>query len=125
MERSGYRHVIASPLLWRGAALGGLNLFFGDDPADGDGTRTGARLYSDLLTLFIVNAGPLDPAAARERLDEALEVRAVVEQAKGVLAEREGLDMPHAYDRLLDLEREEGRPLTDVARRLIADAHRH
>lgn len=122
MERSGYAFVLATPLLWRGTALGGLNLFWTGPPADPQESRVEAQLYSDLLTLFIVNAGPGEPGAARKRIDEALDARAVVEQAKGALAEQEGLDMQQAYERLLTLERDTGRSLSEVARDVVAAA---
>lgn len=124
MEASGYTFVLATPLLWRGTALGGLNLFWADPPADRHVARTEAQLYSDLLTLFIVNAGPADPTAARERIDEALRARAVIEQAKGALAEQEGLDMQRAYERLLALGRERDLPLSVIARDVVDAAGR-
>jgi len=41
--------------------------------------------------------------------------------AKGVLAERHGLSMEDAYDRLVDDAAEAGRPLTEWADALIAE----
>ena len=122
MEDAGYVHVLASPLRWRGAALGGLNLFWQRAPDDMARSETEAQVFSDILTLFIVTSGAAGPEMARERIERALAGRAVIEQAKGVLAEREGLDMSAAYERLLELERSSGDPLTEVAERLITHA---
>ncbi|WP_370615230.1 GAF and ANTAR domain-containing protein [Mumia qirimensis] len=122
MESSGYTYVLATPLRWRGTALGGLNLFWRRPPDAVAEAETAAQAYSDILTLFIINAGPVGPEVARQRVEVALEGRAVIEQAKGVLSELEGLSMDDAYERLLELERSTGEHLTDVARGVVRKA---
>jgi hypothetical protein len=124
MESAGYGWVLATPLRWRGTSLGGLNLFYARAPDDVAATTRDAQVFSDILTLFIVNANPVSPAVLRLRLEEALAGRAVIEQAKGVLSQQEGLDMGQAYRRLLELQEQSGRSLTDVALSLIEGAHR-
>jgi hypothetical protein len=122
MEGGGYGYVLATPLRWRGALLGGLNLFWSTPPGDLRETEHEAQIYSDLLTLFIVNFRPMSSDTARERVDAALEGRALVEQAKGVLVEREGLDMAEAYGRLLEQAHERQVPLTRIAVEVVAAA---
>lgn len=122
MESAGYRWVMATPLRWRGTALGGLNLFYARAPDDVPTTTRDAQVFSDILTLFIVNAEPVSPAVLLQRLETALSGRAVIEQAKGVLAQQEGLEMGQAYRRLLELQERTGESLTDVARSLLRDA---
>jgi hypothetical protein len=122
MESAGYRWVLATPLRWRGTALGGLNLFFARAPDDETDRTREAQVFSDILTLFIVNAQPISPVMLRLRVELALTGRAVIEQAKGVLAEQEGLDMAAAYRRLLELQAQNGDSLSDVARSLIREA---
>jgi AmiR/NasT family two-component response regulator len=51
----------------------------------------------------------------------ALESRVLVEQAKGVLMERHGLDDQAAFTRLRRQARSSARKLTDVAREVIHD----
>ena len=53
------------------------------------------------------------------QLNHALNSRIVIEQAKGVLAEREHLDMEHAFDRLRTYARNHNRRLAEVARDVI------
>src|SRR5436190_1013552 len=89
MDAAGYDQVVAIPLLWRGTALGGLNLFWADRVQDLERVRVEAQAFANVLTLFIVNADPISPVAARQRIQAVLEERAVIEQAKGVLAEKE------------------------------------
>jgi hypothetical protein len=120
MESAGFEHVLATPMLWRGTALGGLNLFWADTPRDLATAEAEAQVFTDLLTLFVVNSEPITPDTARERVEQALAGRAVVEQAKGVLAELEGLDMEAAFRRLRELA--DGSSLTEVARSVILSA---
>ena len=122
MESAGFHWVLATPLRWHGTALGGLNLFFARAPGDEPGRTREAQVFSDILSLFIVNAQPISPAMLRLRVELALTGRAVIEQAKGVLAEQEGVDMAAAYRRLLELQERTGDRLSDVARSLIREA---
>jgi AmiR/NasT family two-component response regulator len=49
------------------------------------------------------------------QLNEALTSRIRIEQAKGIVAERAGIDMPEAFSRLRLYARSHGLRLTDVA----------
>jgi PAS domain S-box-containing protein len=55
------------------------------------------------------------------QLQGALDSRVLVEQAKGVLMEREGLSEQAAFERLRRRARARSRPIDDVAREVIAD----
>jgi two-component system, response regulator PdtaR len=55
-----------------------------------------------------------------ESLAEALATRKVVERAKGILMEREGLSEQDAFDRLRRASQVSGRPMKVVAEALIA-----
>jgi AmiR/NasT family two-component response regulator len=54
--------------------------------------------------------------AVTEQLRVTLSRRAIVEQAKGVLAEVGGFDMGEAFIRLRDRAHETHQPLTELAR---------
>jgi len=54
-----------------------------------------------------------------EQLAAALTSRIVIEQAKGVISERTGLDLAEAYVRLRQYARDYGRRLTDVAQAAV------
>ena len=65
-----------------------------------------------------------DPAAAdsalvNEQLQTALNSRVIIEQAKGVLAQRGGLDMDRSFDVLRRYARDHNLRLTDVARAVV------
>jgi response regulator NasT len=57
-----------------------------------------------------------------EQLEHALERRAAIERAKGILMERHGVDEREAFDRLRRHARDNSRPVVDVAR-AVADGH--
>jgi AmiR/NasT family two-component response regulator len=53
------------------------------------------------------------------QLNEALTSRIRIEQAKGVVAERAGIDIPEAFSRLRNYARSHSLRLTDVAEAAI------
>jgi AmiR/NasT family two-component response regulator len=57
-----------------------------------------------------------------EQLQAALNSRVAIEQAKGKLAERLGIDMDRAFAMLRDYARNSNRLLTDVARDFVEGA---
>jgi AmiR/NasT family two-component response regulator len=52
-----------------------------------------------------------------------MDIRAAIEQAKGVLMERKGLPPSPAFELLRRLARSSGRRITDVAAEIIATSH--
>ena len=60
--------------------------------------------------------------SVNEQLNHALNSRIVIEQAKGMLVERTGLDMEQAFDRLRNHARNHNLRLVDVARDVISGA---
>jgi len=120
-RRAGFVGVHAAPLHWHGRAIGALNLFWTND---GELGERGARLsqtFADVATMAIVNSGYVPVTQVLRRTRAALRERAVIEQAKGVLAHQEGLDMAEAFDRLVELAGRNGHDLRltaeDVVRR--------
>jgi AmiR/NasT family two-component response regulator len=57
-----------------------------------------------------------------EQLQEALESRAVIEQAKGILIAERGCDPDEAFDVLRTRSQRENRKLRDVAGGIVLDA---
>jgi hypothetical protein len=117
---AGFGAVEAYPMRWRGVVLGGLNLFRGDAEAPAAGAL--GQAFADVATLVVVNGGALGADEVEARLHEALSARAVVEQAKGVLAYREDVDLGTAYELLLRRAESAATPLTRTALDVVAEA---
>jgi hypothetical protein len=121
MLEAGYESVTAYPLHWRDEVLGAMNVFHGADaPATGDEVDVLGPAFADIATLVIVTPHELSSKTLQRRTHEALSGRTVIEQAKGVIAFREGVDVAVAYDRLVTTARDRGVSLTDMARVVLA-----
>jgi transcriptional regulator with GAF, ATPase, and Fis domain len=113
---AGYRSVHALPMRLRDDVIGTLNLF-GTLPgplADAD-ARIGQAL-ADVATIAILQERAIrHQEMLAEQLQRALTSRIMIEQAKGVLAERGKLDMDQAFNRLRRYARNTNTRLTDLA----------
>lgn len=117
---AGFRTVHAFPLRLRGEVIGALNLF---DAAAAPMHRADARAaqaLADLATVAVVQNHAVRRAlVVNDQLAHALESRVVIEQAKGVLAERLGVDMAHAFAVLRNHARNHNLQLAEVARAVV------
>lgn len=118
---AGFRAVHALPLRLRGKVLGALNLFRstpgGLDRAD----ATAAQALADVATVALLQHRAVSEAQTlAEQLQDALNSRVAIEQAKGVLAAQAGLEMDEAFLRLRGYARAHQRLLTEVAEDVAA-----
>lgn len=113
---AGFRSVVALPMRLREQTIGGLNLF--DDRAvtvPPDDQRL-AQALADVATIGILQQRSAQRSTVlAEHLQRALNSRVVIEQAKGVLAERNGMSMTAAFDSLRRYARSHNLKLTDLA----------
>jgi transcriptional regulator with GAF, ATPase, and Fis domain len=115
-EAAGFASVHAVPVRLRETVLGTLGLF---------GRTVGALNRDDLelaqALAYVAGVALVQDKAAADRdllnaqLQAALDSRVVLEQAKGVLAQRGGLEMDEAFAMLRTYSRDHNRRLTDVA----------
>lgn len=118
---AGFETVHALPLRWRDHTVGALNLFWAQ-PADvlDDDLRL-AQALADVSTIAILQErATRSREALAAQLQTALNSRIIIEQAKGVLAERNDLDMSTAFARLRHVARSSNRRLADVAADVVA-----
>ena len=79
-----------------------------------------ARAFADLATISLLqNRASTEAHVINDQLTHALSSRVLIEQAKGVIFERAGVDMPEAFSRLRRYARSNNLRLTDVAQATI------
>jgi transcriptional regulator with GAF, ATPase, and Fis domain len=119
-REEGFGAVIAIPLRLRTERIGALNLFRVQRGTMADSDLLVAQALADVATIGILHQRVLTRGAlVNSQLQIALNSRIVIEQAKGVLAERLGLDMEQAFVHLRTTARETNRHLGDTARSVI------
>ena len=104
----------------RDQVIGALNLFRATpgafDPAD---VRVGQAL-ADVATISLLHERSMRRSdTLNEQLQTALNSRVIIEQAKGKLAERLGIDMDQAFSLLRDHARNRNLRLSDLAHAFI------
>lgn len=118
---AGFRATDAVPLRLRDQIIGALNLFSADPGSLDDSDLVVARALADVATIAILQQRRIfDADTINDQLSNALTNRVTIEQAKGIVAERERLDMPEAFDRLRSYARSNNLRLYDVAADLIS-----
>jgi ANTAR domain len=104
----------------RDQVTGALNLFGAAPGSLGSGDLRVGQALADVATIGLLQERNVRRAeAVAEQLQAALNSRVVIEQAKGTLAERLGVDMDEAFRLLRNSARNSNQRLTAAARRLI------
>jgi GAF domain-containing protein len=116
----GYASVHALPMRLRTDVVGALNLFnVSPGPIDDATLRVGQAL-ADVATIGLLQQRAIHRRdALTEQLQSALDSRILIEQAKGVLAERLGLDTAKAFELLRSTARRQNRRLSDLATAVV------
>jgi GAF domain-containing protein len=105
--QAGFASASALPLRLRETTLGALNLLSVTRAPIAEADLIVARAFADLATLSITQ----HRASA--------EAQILIEQAKGVISERAGIDLAQAFSRLRAYARNHNLRLTDVAQAAI------
>ncbi len=117
---AGFQSVFALPLRLRDRIIGGLNLFSTEQTPMDERNVIVACAFADLATISVLqHRAATEAQRLNEQLSGALTSRIVIEQAKGVIAERSGLDMGEAFLRLRLYARTNQLRLTDVAQTTV------
>lgn len=116
-----FRSVQALPMRLRGQVIGALNLFSSEPGVMAQADLDAAQALADVATIAVLQHwASLEAQVLTEQLHHALNSRIVIEQAKGMVAEREGLDMQQAFALLRRFARTHNRRLADVAGDVIS-----
>ncbi|MGY0235872.1 GAF and ANTAR domain-containing protein [Longispora urticae] len=116
----GFAAVHALPMRLRADVIGTLNLFDAEPGALSPETIRLGQALADVATIGLLQARAIrHRETLAEQLQTALNSRVVIEQAKGVIAERRGLDMDQAFTLLRDTARSGNLGLSDLARSVV------
>jgi len=118
--KAGFKSVHAIPMRLRGVTIGALNLFRADAGGLDEADVVAAQALADVATIGILqHRAGLQAHMVVDQLNHALNSRVMIEQAKGMLAERSGIDMGAAFTWLRKHARSHNLLLVDVAQAVI------
>lgn len=118
-----FRAVTALPLRLRIERVGALNLFCSEAGSLTTADVAVAQALADVATIGILHQRIMCRSEqVNQQLQTALNTRLIIEQAKGVLAERGTIDMDRAFNVLRMHARRTNRRLADLARDVIDGA---
>lgn len=118
---SGFRAADAIPMRLRGHVIGALNLFRTETGSLNDDDVAAAQALADIATIAILqNRITVEGREVNTQLTAALSSRIVIEQAKGMIAERQQVPVEQAFARLRNHARHHNLRLADLARDTVA-----
>lgn len=119
-EAAGYRSVHALPMRLRSDVVGTLNLFRSGAGRLSEADRRAGQALADMATIGILqNRSIQRNEVLAEQLRSALQSRVLIEQAKGVLAERGGVDVERAFQAMRHFARSNNLRLLKVAESIV------
>jgi GAF domain-containing protein len=118
--RLGLAGVAGIPMRDRGEVIGALNIYSREPREWSDGDIAVAVVLADVATSYVLNASKLhDQEQLSEQLQQALESRVVIEQAKGITAQRKSVTVDHAYQLMRGHARNNHASLRTVAEAIV------
>lgn len=118
---SGFSAVSALPMRLRDEVIGAMNLFRARPGPLADEQVGLGQAMADIATIGLLQERSIrQKQILTEQLQTALNSRVLIEQAKGVLAERHGCSMEQAFTALRGHARDHNRRLTDLAQDLLS-----
>ena len=116
----GIRSVHAIPMRVRGETIGALNLFRANTGRLAEADVSLGQGMADIAAVALIQERAMrETRGVVQHLQGALNSRVLIEQAKGVLAERGQISVDAAFEHLRGYARHHNRRLGDVARDLI------
>lgn len=117
---AGVRSIHALPLTARTEVVGALDIIALDDTALDAQHLATAQTLADVAVAYVANRRARDRADELARqLQHALDARVVIEQAKGMLAERHAETPTAAFERLRREARTSGSKVQDLAHAVL------
>ncbi len=121
----GVRASLSVPLPYQGSSIGALNVYSTVPHAFDDPLALAAGLeVAEVVAVAVANAdaqAKLEEQAQHMR--RAMESRAVIEQAKGVLMAQRKVDADQAFEVMREASQRYNRKLRDIAAGIVASTH--
>jgi GAF domain-containing protein len=119
---SNFRSVIGMPLMTAEHRLGSLNIYSRRRREWSGADVESATALAEIATAYVVRAGQLASAVdLAGQLQQALDSRVVIEQAKGALSQAHGIPVGEAFELLRSYSRSHNLALRDVAHAVVDD----
>jgi len=117
---AGFGALHALPMRLRAETIGALNLFSVNSGTLNESTIRIAQAMADVATIGLLQARTISHGELlAEQLQHALHSRVLIEQAKGVLAERLQIDMSQAFETLRRHSRNHNIFISTVAEQVL------
>jgi transcriptional regulator with GAF, ATPase, and Fis domain len=117
---NGYLAVSAVPMRLRSQVIGALNLFSAEPELLNAEDLAVAQAMADIATIGILHERVIsDTRDLSAQLEFALESRVAIEQAKGIVAEHNQVNVDRAFELIRRFTRDNNRLLSDTAREII------
>jgi GAF domain-containing protein len=117
---AGFQSVQALPMRLRGSVIGALNLFQATAGPMSDEDVEAGQALADIATIALLqHRAALEAQVINDQLNSALNTRIVIEQAKGMVAERAGVDLQRSFEILRSHARNHNQRLAEVATAVI------
>lgn len=119
-KTAGIQAVAGIPMLAEGRAIGAINLYDGQPRTWSQEDLRVAMIFANIATGYLTHA-----SAARqhertaEQLQQALNTRLIIEQAKGVIAVKREITVDDAFQTLRKYARDHGARIHDVSRAVV------
>lgn len=117
---AGLRSVHSFPMLIEGHRLGALNLYRHQSGALSDMAMASGRVFADMATAYLFSARRIDHTSRMvERMRQALDRSAPIEQAKGYLAHAMGCPPQEAFEPIRRYARTNRLRTVEVCQRIL------
>ncbi|WP_100502112.1 GAF and ANTAR domain-containing protein [Geodermatophilus chilensis] len=122
----GVRSSLSMPLPYQGSAIGALNVYSTLPGAFASAeSEKAATAVAEAIAVAVANADAHDRLVEHaHNMRMAMESRAVIEQAKGVLMAQRGLEADAAFEVLREASQRYNRKLRDIARGIVETTRR-
>jgi GAF domain-containing protein len=119
-REAGIAAIAGIPMRLDGEKIGTLNIYSNTRREWSEEDLDAARVLADMASSYVINASKLDrQRRISEQLQEALDSRIVIEQAKGMLAAERGISIDEAFEVLRSHARSHRASLRSVAAAVV------